>query len=63
LKARINFIASQAEFTPPVIYSTEERSRIVFRIEATPELPSMLRVGQPVTVVPALSGSTTDAKR
>ena len=36
LTARINFISAQAEFTPPVIYSLEERARLVFRIEALP---------------------------
>jgi HlyD family secretion protein len=48
--ARVNFISAQAEFTPPVIYSQEERARLVFRVEATPEHPENLRVGQPVTV-------------
>jgi HlyD family secretion protein len=50
LVARINFISAQAEFTPPVIYSQEERARLVFRIEAIPERPADLRVGQPVSV-------------
>ncbi len=50
LAARVNFISAQAEFTPPVIYSEDERSRLVFRIEATPETPQDLRVGQPVSV-------------
>jgi HlyD family secretion protein len=48
--ARINFISVQAEFTPPVIYSQDERARLVFRVEATPEHPEGLRVGQPVSV-------------
>lgn len=50
LKAHISFIASEAEFTPPVIYSREERSKFVFRVEARPDEPGKLRVGQPVTV-------------
>jgi len=50
LVARVNFISAQAEFTPPVIYSQEERARLVFRVEATPERPADLRVGQPVSV-------------
>ena len=41
---------AQAEFTPPVIYSQEERARLVFRVEAHPRAPGGLRVGQPVTV-------------
>jgi HlyD family secretion protein len=48
--ARVRFISAQAEFTPPVIYSQEERARLVFRVEAIPERPRDLRVGQPVTV-------------
>ena len=52
--ARVNYISVQAEFTPPVIYSQEERARLVFRVEAIPEHPENLRVGQPVSV--ALKG-------
>jgi HlyD family secretion protein len=50
LSARASFIARSAEFTPPVIYSLEERSKLVFLIEARPERPETLRVGQPVSV-------------
>lgn len=50
LLARVSFISAQAEFTPPVIYSQDERARLVFRIEAIPEQPETLRVGQPVSV-------------
>jgi HlyD family secretion protein len=52
LTARISFIAAQAEFTPPVIYSREERAKLVFRVEALPDQPERLRVGQPITVQP-----------
>ncbi|MBX6426248.1 MAG: HlyD family efflux transporter periplasmic adaptor subunit [Variibacter sp.] len=52
IAARINFIAGSAEFTPPVIYSREERDKLVFLVEAVPEHPERLRVGQPVDVVP-----------
>lgn len=55
LTARISFISAQAEFTPPVIYSQEERARLVFRIEAVPDSPDQVRVGQPVTVMPRQS--------
>jgi HlyD family secretion protein len=48
--ARVDFIARAAEFTPPVIYSLEERNKLVFLIEARPERPDNLRVGQPVSV-------------
>ena len=48
--AKISFVSSKAEYTPPVIYSTEERSRLVFRVEAQPDDPHSLEVGQPVTI-------------
>jgi HlyD family secretion protein len=50
LTAKISFIARSSEFTPPVIYSMEERSKLVFLIEARPQRPERLRVGQPVSV-------------
>jgi HlyD family secretion protein len=55
LTAAVSFMSRTAEFTPPVIYSTEERAKLVFMIEARPQRPDRLRVGQPVSValVPA----------
>jgi HlyD family secretion protein len=50
LSAKIYFIATQAEYTPPVIYSLEERNKLVFLIQARPNRPDNLRVGQPITV-------------
>jgi HlyD family secretion protein len=50
LGATVSFISRSSEFTPPVIYSTEERGKLVFMIEARPEHPEQLRVGQPVSV-------------
>lgn len=50
LTAKVTFISRSAEFTPPVIYSLEERAKLVFLIEAKPEHPEKFRVGQPVTV-------------
>jgi HlyD family secretion protein len=47
----VSFIAKSAEYTPPVIYSLEERNKLVFLIEALPEQPDKLRVGQPVDVL------------
>ncbi|HZP77593.1 MAG TPA: efflux RND transporter periplasmic adaptor subunit [Pseudolabrys sp.] len=49
--AKVSFIASSAEFTPPVIYSLEERSKLVYLVEARPTHPENFRVGQPVDVV------------
>jgi HlyD family secretion protein len=51
ITAKISFIARTSEFTPPVIYSMEERSKLVFLVEARPDRPERLRVGQPVSVV------------
>jgi HlyD family secretion protein len=51
LPARIDFIAQTAEFTPPVVYTLEERAKLVFLVEARPTQPERLRVGQPVRVL------------
>jgi HlyD family secretion protein len=50
LTAKVSFIASSAEYTPPVIYSLDERAKLVYLIEARPADPEQFRVGQPVTV-------------
>jgi HlyD family secretion protein len=50
LSAKVSFIARSAEFTPPVIYSLDERAKLVFLIEARPDQPEKFRVGQPVSV-------------
>jgi HlyD family secretion protein len=50
ITAKVSFIAKSAEFTPPVIYSQEERAKLVYLIEALPVDPDGLRVGQPVDV-------------
>lgn len=55
IKAKIIFISPQVEYTPPVIYSNETRSKLVFHIEAAPEhAEDMIKLhpGQPVTVSP-----------
>lgn len=52
--ATVRFISPETEFTPPVIYSREQRSRLVFMVEARPdERATSLRVGQPVDVTVA----------
>jgi HlyD family secretion protein len=50
LTAKIYFIATSAEYTPPVIYSLDERSKLVYLIQARPSRPDALRVGQPISV-------------
>jgi HlyD family secretion protein len=59
--AKVSFIARSAEYTPPVIYSLEERNKLVFMIEARTDTPEGLRVGQPVSV--ALAGRTAEARK
>lgn len=50
--AKISFVATEPQFTPPVIYSIEERDKLVFLVEARPADPGGLRPGLPVTVTP-----------
>jgi HlyD family secretion protein len=51
LTARVTFISRTAEYTPPVIYSLEERSKLVFMLEARSVDGDKFRVGQPVSVM------------
>ena len=53
--ARIARIATQAEYTPPVIYSNAQRAKLVFMVEARADAPTKLRPGQPVDVRRAAS--------
>ena len=50
LPATVSFFGSDPQFTPPVIYSAEERSRLTFLVEATLDDGAELHPGQPVTV-------------
>jgi len=52
LQAVINYISTQAEYTPPVIYSRETRANLVFMIEAkiAPADAMVVRPGQPADV-------------
>jgi len=52
IDAAVSFIAPQAEFTPPVIYSKESRAKLVFLVEAKPvdRDAARLHPGQPVDV-------------
>jgi len=52
LRATVNYISTQAEFTPPVIYSKENRAKLVFMVEAglAAAVARNLRPGQPVDV-------------
>ena len=52
MTATVRYIAPEAEFTPPVIYSVGSREKLVFLVEATPDPGSALHPGQPVDVDP-----------
>lgn len=51
-EAHITYISTQAEYTPPVIYSNETRAKLVYMIEARPDDPlaAHLHPGQPLEV-------------
>lgn len=52
IAARVSFIAPEAEFTAPLIYSREVRDKLVFMVEARPAPADAQRLhpGQPVDV-------------
>lgn len=51
LNAKITYVATSAEFTPPVIYSNESRDKLVFMVEAAfDDTAENLPVGLPVGI-------------
>jgi HlyD family secretion protein len=50
MTATITFIAAQAEFTPPVIFSVNNREKLVYKLEARGAGGLDIHPGQPVTV-------------
>ena len=52
MSATISFIADRAEFTPPVLYSRDNRAKLVFLVEAkvAADVGARLNPGQPVDV-------------
>jgi HlyD family secretion protein len=62
LTAKIYFIATSAEYTPPVIYSLDERNKLVYLIQARPSRPDSLRVGQPISVFPGARTPVADKR-
>ncbi len=52
ISARIGYLAPQAEYTPPVIYSKENRDKLMFLAEARPAPADAVKLhpGQPVDV-------------
>ena len=52
ITAKVSFIAREAEFTSPIIYSKENRAALVFMVEARPSADDARRLhpGQPLEV-------------
>jgi HlyD family secretion protein len=50
LPATISFIASEPQFTPPIIYSLEQRQKLVFLVEARLDGAGPIRPGMPLDV-------------
>lgn len=59
IAARISRIATQPEYTPPVIYSNTQRTKLVFMVEARadPSQATRLHPGQPLEVRPAAASA------
>jgi HlyD family secretion protein len=52
IPAKVTYISTESEFTPPIIYSNETRSKLVYMIEARPSADKApgLHPGQPIEV-------------
>jgi len=50
--ATVTFVSDRAEFTPPVLYSKENRTKLVYLVEAKPTPGDAVRLhpGQPVDI-------------
>ncbi len=58
LTGEISFLGSEAEYTPPIIFSRENRGKLMFRAEARLSgEAAQLPLGQPVDVAPGLRGT------
>jgi HlyD family secretion protein len=64
LTGAISYIAPQAEYTPPVIYSESTSAKFVFLVEARPkpEEAALLNPGQPITVRPLIDAVPTASR-
>ena len=62
VEAQVSYMSPQAEFTPPVIYSRENRAKLVFLVEArfAPAAGATLHPGQPVEVTPVRGDQLPD---
>lgn len=52
ITARMTYLSSDPQHTPPIIYSREQRTRLVYMAEARLVQPEGLLPGQPVTLRP-----------
>lgn len=52
LTVAVTRLSAEPQYTPPIIYSRDERARLVFRAEALAEQPLALLPGQPITLLP-----------
>ena len=52
LTAHVTYISTEAEYTPPIIYSNETKDKLIYMIEAYPKVSdaTLLHPGQPVEV-------------
>ncbi|MDD2369902.1 MAG: HlyD family efflux transporter periplasmic adaptor subunit [Sulfuricurvum sp.] len=52
IPAHVTYISTEAEYTPPIIYSNETKDKLIYMIEAypSPEDAPLLHPGQPVEV-------------
>jgi HlyD family secretion protein len=51
IAAHISYIAPQAEYSPPELYNRDNREKLLFMLEATPDAaPERIHPGQPVDV-------------
>ncbi|MDD5586735.1 MAG: HlyD family efflux transporter periplasmic adaptor subunit [Alphaproteobacteria bacterium] len=50
--ARVTYVSPKAEYSPPQLYNRDNRERLLFMIEATPDdAPQAFHPGQPVDVI------------
>ncbi len=50
MRAIVSFVAREPQFTPPVIYSLDQRGKLVFLVEARLDDASAIRPGMPLDV-------------
>ena len=51
-RGRISYISNVAQYTPPIIFSRDESSKLIFRVEARIDKPRLeqIHLGQPVSI-------------